>query len=76
MQGTDRTGALHALYLMDKYREDPNMTLTKAFEIIEKSTNCKEILRPACVYADLSRYYCLRVNNNDQTKCEMPLCKQ
>jgi hypothetical protein len=40
------------------------------------SANSKDILRPACVYADLARHYCLRVNNNDQTKCEMPLCKQ
>lgn len=73
MQGTDRTGALHALYLMDR---DPNLTLPKAFEITETSTNSKNILRPACVYADLARYYCLRVNNNDQTKCAMPLCNQ
>jgi hypothetical protein len=73
MQGTDRTGALHALYLMDK---DTNLALPTAFEIIEKSTNSKDILRPACVYADLARYYCLMVNNNDQTKCAMPLCKQ
>ena len=72
MQGTDRTGALHALYLMG---ENPNLTLPMAFETAEKSTNSKDILRPACVYANLARYYCLRINNNDQTKCAMPLCK-
>jgi hypothetical protein len=73
MQGTDRTGALHALYMMEN---DTNLTLPRAFEIIEKATNSKDILRPACVYAELARYYCLRVNNNDQTKCAMPLCRQ
>ncbi len=79
MQGADRTGALHAVYLLDA---DPSLTLPLAFDQASKGYQRGEdtqqinpAILPSCTYAGLAQKYCLTKHPGDTVKCALPVCK-
>ncbi len=79
MQGADRTGALHAVYLLDT---DSSLTLPEAFDRASKGyqrghddQQINPLILPSCTYAGLAQKYCLTKHPGDIVKCAMPDCK-
>lgn len=73
MQGTDRTGALHAAYLMHK---DSALTLknavaqaTKGFQRGHEQQQLNPVLVPSCTYIGLVEQLCLRSHPGDTAHC-------
>ncbi len=76
MQGADRTGALHAVYLMDA---DAGLSLDQAFEQASKGyqrghsqQQITPAILPSCTYVGLAQKYCLNQNPGNTVKCALP----
>jgi hypothetical protein len=80
VQGTDRTGALHIAYILDK---NPDLTFQEA--IGRAKIGAKQVsqgepvepqldpeLVPSCTYVGQAFQYCQRQNESNLARCDMP----